>query len=143
VSVETQGSVWRPWLADVDRLVVSPKPPSSGMATAEHADQTSRFLEQALAARGPARSPVLKIVVGGEDDYEWAAHVHVLWPTLPLYLSALTDQFDRPVSDAAVRQALAVSYRRLCERAAGDERMHDVVVLPQLHVIAWGARMGV
>jgi 7-carboxy-7-deazaguanine synthase len=33
VAAETQGSVWRPWLASLDRLTISPKPPSSGMAT--------------------------------------------------------------------------------------------------------------
>src|SRR6478752_6895841 len=31
VAVETQGSRWREWLGGVDRLVVSPKGPSSGM----------------------------------------------------------------------------------------------------------------
>src|SRR4051794_28690583 len=39
VSVETQGSRWASWLGSVDRLTVSPKPPSSGMATRRHADQ--------------------------------------------------------------------------------------------------------
>src|SRR4051794_13697195 len=37
VAVETQGSRWRNWLAKVDRLTISPKPPSSGMATTAHA----------------------------------------------------------------------------------------------------------
>ena len=32
VAVETQGSVWRPGSDSVDRLTISPKPPSSGMA---------------------------------------------------------------------------------------------------------------
>src|SRR3954447_16775151 len=49
VSVETQGSRWRVWLATVDRLTISPKPPSSGMATAAHAAQFTDFMERALA----------------------------------------------------------------------------------------------
>ena len=43
VSVETQGSVWRSWLGDVDRLTVSPKPPSSGMASARHERTVDRL----------------------------------------------------------------------------------------------------
>ena len=35
VSVETQGSRWASWLGAVDRLTISPKPPSSGMATTQ------------------------------------------------------------------------------------------------------------
>src|ERR1700722_5251891 len=44
VAVETQGSRWRDWLATVDRLVVSPKPPSSGMAGASQMDELRVFM---------------------------------------------------------------------------------------------------
>src|SRR5207244_13541299 len=44
VATETQGSVWRPWLATVDRLTVSPKPPRSGMATVKHRAQLEDFM---------------------------------------------------------------------------------------------------
>jgi 7-carboxy-7-deazaguanine synthase len=44
VAVETQGSVFRPWLRDVDSLVVSPKPPSSGMDTLPHMLQFQHFM---------------------------------------------------------------------------------------------------
>src|SRR4051812_37910168 len=45
VSVETQGSRWRDWLASVDRLTISPKPPSSEMASPAHGAQFSRFMD--------------------------------------------------------------------------------------------------
>src|SRR4051812_1078469 len=50
VAIETQGSVWRDWLASVDRLVVSPKGPSSGMDTAAHRAQFAEFMAHAAAA---------------------------------------------------------------------------------------------
>src|SRR5271165_5967714 len=46
VAVETQGSRWRDWLGTVDRLVISPKPPSSSMATPEHLDELRCFMAQ-------------------------------------------------------------------------------------------------
>ena len=48
VAVETQGSVWREWLSEVDRLTISPKPPSSGMATPSHRSQLEEFMGRAL-----------------------------------------------------------------------------------------------
>src|ERR1700755_3591138 len=44
VAAETQGSVWRPWLASLDRLTISPKAPSSGMATERHLALLERFM---------------------------------------------------------------------------------------------------
>src|SRR3954469_6718111 len=69
VAVETQGSVWRPWLAGVGRLTISPKPPSSGMATEIHARQLARFMS---AAAGAFDRSVLKVVCFDEVDVTWA-----------------------------------------------------------------------
>jgi len=54
VAVETQGSVWRDWLGDVDLLTISPKPPSSGMATAANEAETRAFLQHVSALDGRA-----------------------------------------------------------------------------------------
>jgi 7-carboxy-7-deazaguanine synthase len=48
VAVETQGSRWRDWLADVDLLIVSPKPPSSGMVNEKYSQQTATFMDKAM-----------------------------------------------------------------------------------------------
>src|SRR3954454_23917440 len=85
VSVETQGSRWRDWLATVDRLTISPKPPSSGMATTAHAEQFARFMNAALAAA--AERALLKIVCFDEVDLHWAATTAARYPQLPLFLS--------------------------------------------------------
>jgi 7-carboxy-7-deazaguanine synthase len=132
VSVETQGSVWRDWLADVDRLTISPKPPSSGMATARHEAQFTGFMDQAGRSGALARA-VLKVVCFDEDDVIWAKRAAGPFVEVPLMLSAGT-----PVpAGGPVRELVGDRYRWLCERVAGDPELSLVRVLPQLHVIAW------
>jgi 7-carboxy-7-deazaguanine synthase len=134
VAVETQGSRWLPWLNTVDRLTVSPKPPSSGMATPEHEAEFATFMERAAHHR-----IALKIVCFDETDLEWAKTRLQRYPHIPAFLSAGT-----PIpAPEDIRAGLAASYRWLCERVAGDPELRHVRVLPQLHVIAWGDAVGV
>jgi 7-carboxy-7-deazaguanine synthase len=136
VAVETQGSRWRPWLARVDRLTVSPKPPSSGMVSDSHDAAFENFM---LATEPVAERVVLKLVCFDEADVRWAKQLIARWADLPLFLSAGT-----PVPSVGdVRAAVAASYRWLCERVASDPQLADARVLPQLHVIAWGEATGV
>lgn len=136
VAAETQGSVWRPWLASLDRLTISPKPPSSGMATQRHEKQLRRFMQHAERARSAS---VLKIVCFDETDLSWAKRVAERYPELPLFLSAGT-----PVpSVGEIRDAVGERYRWLCEAVAIDPALAHARVLPQLHVIAWKEATGV
>jgi 7-carboxy-7-deazaguanine synthase len=138
VAVETQGSRWKPWLLDVDRLVISPKPPSSGMASAENDAALRSFMEQ-VAQTGPSVA-VLKIVVFDEHDLQWAAERHQDYPSVDLYLSAGTDVgLDEDTTIARLRGR----YRWLCETVAQRPELGRARVLPQLHVIAWGTAKGV
>lgn len=148
VAVETQGSVWRHWLADVDTLVVSPKPPSSGMESEAHDGQTRLFMVRALSQIGADKvAVVLKVVVFTAEDYGWAQEVHARYPKTPFYVSAGT-----PVTDPSEHTAMTGDWTRdeICERfgwlagmVAHDAAMRDVVVLPQLHVLAFGTGRGV
>jgi 7-carboxy-7-deazaguanine synthase len=138
VAVETQGSIWRAWLQSVDRLVISPKPPSSGMATIEHAEQFERFAGHLTASERP--HAVLKVVIFDSNDLDWAQELHGAYPDFPLYLSAGTDVgIDEQQTIAALRGR----YRWLCEAVAGRRPLSDTRVMPQLHVIAWGTAKGV
>lgn len=133
IAVETQGSIWRDWLTRVDSLVVSPKPPSSHEATPAHWHQFIRFMVNATQHPGL----VLKVVCFDEADLDWVCRgVLTLYPNVPLYLSVGTDPEDTPSS-------LGDRYAWLCETVTGDTQLHGAVVLPQLHVIAWGHRVGV
>jgi len=138
VAVETQGSVWRDWLRRVDRLVISPKPPSSGMATAEHAALFAAFVER-LGARGSTPA-ALKVAIFDKDDLDWAQGLHLAYPSFAFYLSAGTDvDVDEPQAIAAMRER----YRWLCEAVAARRPLAGCRVLPQLHVVAWGTAKGV
>jgi 7-carboxy-7-deazaguanine synthase len=130
VAVETQGSVFKPWLNEVERLTVSPKPPSSGMASAAHDAQLRAFL--ASARRDTL---VLKFVCFDGEDLAWAKAR--MLDGVPAFLSAGTP----PSGDA--RTGLAASYRWLCETVAADPELARARVLPQLHVVAWGDARGV
>src|SRR5204862_3005112 len=133
VAAETQGSFWRSWLGQLDRLTVSPKPPSSTMATAANRDKLVRFLghlDDSLASRS-----VLKIVCFDEFDLDWARSLAAEYPQLPLYLSAGT-----PVPDPQRRRdAVEQRYRWLCARVARDPELSRASGIPILHVNAWVA----
>ena len=139
VTVETQGSVWRDWLADVDLLTVSPKPPSSGMATAANEEESERFMQCAVAAGGHI---VLKVVVFDEADYKWAAALRARYAGLPFHLSCGTDPPGPGTSHTEALAGVSQRYRWLCERAARDPAMDGARILPQLHVLAWGHQRG-
>jgi 7-carboxy-7-deazaguanine synthase len=136
VAVETQGSRWRDWLATVDRLVISPKPPSSGMAGPDEMAALQAFMGNAISSSAPA----LKIVVFDQADLDWAAARHRDHPQLPLFLSAGTDV---GLPDEETIGRLRERYRWLCETVARRADLRAVSVLPQLHVIAWGTAKGV
>jgi 7-carboxy-7-deazaguanine synthase len=141
VAVETQGSIYRPWLDLVDRLTISPKPPSSGMATHRHRDAFDAFMAHARHA-GEQRL-ALKIVCFDALDLAWAKRLLRDFPTIPAYLSAGTPVgAPAPTSEPELKLAVAERYRWLCEAVANDQDL-NARVLPQLHVIAWGSSTGV
>lgn len=139
VAVETQGSRWKDWLADVDQLVVSPKPPSSGMASAKHSIETEKFMEKACTRCKGAVA--VKIVVFDDDDYDWAVNWFAEYGDVTIF-----DRFVSCGTDAQGAEDLTETserYRWLCEKVSNDVRMADVRALPQLHVVAWGHKLGV
>lgn len=137
VAVETQGSMWRDWLALVDHVVVSPKPPSSGMASSAHAEQLDAFFARLRGARAAAS---LKVVIFDDEDLEWAVKLISRAPDLPIALSAGTDVgLSEPETLARLRRR----YRSLCETAVSRTELQRARILPQLHVVAWGPARGV
>lgn len=135
-ALETQGSIAREWFGCLDYLVLSPKPPSSGMA------MNWQRLEDCIRAAQSAKPPQvsLKVVVFDEEDYQFARQVAACHPEIPLYL-----QVGNPAADAgaeAETPVLLENLRLLCERVLSDG-WHNAIVLPQLHVLIYGNRRGV
>jgi 7-carboxy-7-deazaguanine synthase len=137
VAVETQGSRWKPWLARVDRIVVSPKGPSSGMDTEANRCALAGFLQR---AEDEGARPVLKPVIFDETDLEHARWLAMTWPTLGLYLSTGTDV---GLSEQETLRALLARLRWLSETVALDRTLRRAHVGTQQHVLAWGTRRGV
>ena len=138
-AMETQGSVAQPWFADLDWLVLSPKPPSSAMTM----DWT--VFDACLAAAGQGPVVALKLVVFDQADYDFARATAASYPQLPVCLQVGNHRPAAPNSAGAqgVDQAgLMGRFRWLVDKVTAD-RWHDATVLPQLHVLAWGNQRGV
>lgn len=113
VAVEAQGTVWHDWLMDADRLLVTPRPPSVAAVTCGVRKQFRRFMANALRRRS---NVALRVPVFDDVDLEWAEGVHLAYPEVSFFLSALGD------------------YRWLCERTVERPKLADARVLPRL---AW------
>lgn len=135
IAIETQGSVAPNWLAAVDDLTLSPKPPTSGNVT-PFGEGTP--LTKALELNRPAHgTSCLKVVVFDDEDYAYAKAVHMAYPGIPFFLQAGT------LVNQATRDDLCDALDRLQERALADPDMQDVAVLPQLHAILKGHARGI
>jgi 7-carboxy-7-deazaguanine synthase len=137
IAVETQGSRWKPWLAQVERLVVSPKGPSSGMDNETNRRALMSFLQR---AEDENAKPVLKAVIFDEADLEHARWLALTWPALTLHLSTGTEV---GLSDQDTLSHLLGRLRWLSETVARDRVLRRAQVGTQQHVLAWGTRRGV
>ena len=137
-ALETQGSVARDWFANLDVLVLSPKPPSSGMET------DLAKLDDCLSMAAGRPMTVLKIVVFDDWDYAYARDIARRYPALPVYLQPGNHTPPPPEDDSATVDIDGIMNRMLwlVDKVTGD-RWFDARVLPQLHVLLWGNRRGV
>ncbi len=139
-ALETQGSLAQPWFAELDWMVLSPKPPSSGMATDWDA------FEACLQAASGRPHSVLKIVIFDDADYTYARTVAARYPALPVYLQignpAPLTRTGGTVSDEADINDLLRRFRWLVGKVTSDH-WFAATVLPQLHVLTWGNKRGV
>jgi 7-carboxy-7-deazaguanine synthase len=143
VAVETQGTIWNDWLAYVDMLTVSPKPPSSGNMTP--LGTTKAFLEH-YPMITPTHQTVLKCVVFDEEDYKYARAVHGMFPDYPFYLSVGTYMggLQGDFAGGAIDNRLDIldRYHWLIDRTLLDENMKEAIIFPQLHALVWGHERG-
>ncbi|MBP1884616.1 7-carboxy-7-deazaguanine synthase QueE [Sinorhizobium mexicanum] len=137
-ALETQGSVARDWFADLDVLVLSPKPPSSSMETDWQA------FDVCLRMSGGRPQTVLKIVVFDEADYAYAKAAAARYPQLPVYLQPGNHTPPPADDDNAAIDIDGIMERTLWLVAkVTEDRWFEARVLPQLHVLLWGNKRGV
>lgn len=150
VAVETQGSKWREWMRGVDRLCVSPKPPSA-MQKYNFAS-VQRFFNEGMEARATGEKPYewlfIKIPIFDEKDLQWAVKVRKQLSNALLFLSAGNDA-SRTVGNPQrrdnrsldeVRSDLLRRSKILTERVLKTPELcaPDVMVQSQYHVLLWG-----
>jgi 7-carboxy-7-deazaguanine synthase len=154
VAVETQGSKWRNWLREVDRLCLSPKPPSAMYRY----DFTTiqRFFNEALEIREQEDKPYewmfLKIPIFDAPDLAWAVKIRKQLSGAILYLSAGNDagrtvgspNREDPRDLQEIRGDLLRRASVLTARVfeIPDLCVADVMVQTQFHVLMWGNEKG-
>jgi 7-carboxy-7-deazaguanine synthase len=135
--METQGSIAKEWFAELDLLTVSPKPPSSGMAT------DWQKLRQCIDAAEKA-PVVLKLVVLDEVDFIFAQQVSGCFPHLPVYLQPCNPVPSvKEGGDVEVDfQSMTLRLRWLVDKVL-VAKWYKASILPQLHILLWGQKRGV
>lgn len=135
VAVETQASIWQDWLAEIDDITLSPKPPSSGMST--DFAKLDFFIDKLQNA-----NVSLKVVVFDRNDFAYAENLHQRYPAVPFFLQ--TGNEDTATTDDTQLVAdLLQRYEQLIDYHVRSSVMNDVKVLPQLHTLVWGNKRGV
>ncbi|SDE92125.1 preQ(0) biosynthesis protein QueE [Fontibacillus panacisegetis] len=137
VGLETQGSRWQEWMADIDDLTISPKPPSSGMITDwEKLDEVMENLKNS------SNEICIKVVVFDEDDLQYAVQAHKRYPHIRLVLQVGNSDVTT-LDREGLAFALLEKYEWLINQVMASSDLRQVKVLPQLHTLLWGNKRGV
>ncbi|MGG4144287.1 7-carboxy-7-deazaguanine synthase QueE [Paenibacillus algorifonticola] len=137
VGLETQGSRWQDWMADIDDLTVSPKPPSSGMIT-----DWDRLDGVITNLNNSPNEICIKVVIFDEDDLQYAIKVHKRYPHMRLVLQVGNSDVTTVDRESLVF-ALLERYEWLINQVMVSSELKQVKVLPQLHTLLWGNKRGV
>lgn len=164
VAVETQGTLWREWVGEVDQLTISPKGP--GMGEKFDPIKFARVLEaiEGNYNRMMSRLAVaIKVVVFSQTDLEFAVEIDQIldarngagpgyyWPKHDRYLSignsyppVLLENMKLDESEPLGEQGIPLEiqllddYRNILEQDyLHDKRLTHWIILPQLHVLIW------
>jgi 7-carboxy-7-deazaguanine synthase len=147
INVETQGTVFKPWVALIDYLTISPKPPSAGNNPGRGLVRLDEFLglvaDEIDERDVPGPSICIKIPVDVstpmfQRDYDFAKAAFKLAEPFAseCYFSIVTHPKD-------TAEMILERYRTLASVVQHDKGITDVCVLPQLHVLLWGHDKGV
>lgn len=132
VLLETQGSTAPDWLALLDHLVLSPKPPSSGM------DTDLDVLDECVKLGWVGAVPTyLKIVVADDADWEYAKAVMARYDMVGKFVQPCN---PNPVNNFKVDPVLDQTIW-LVDKVLKDHQPFRVI--PQLHTLLWGNARGV
>ncbi|MEH6455539.1 MAG: 7-carboxy-7-deazaguanine synthase QueE [Cocleimonas sp.] len=151
-SMETQGSIAKPWFALLDQLTLSPKPPSTNMSFKK------RGLDRCLEACDTLENVSLKFVVADEEDLLWSKAIADQYSHLPCFVqpcntsAKLEDHLNDPEKNIEhndiTRKTRVIPINQQTQMLWLIESMQkldwrEARILPQLHTWLWGDKTGV
>ena len=132
-AVETQGDIFRTWFIEMDSVVLSPKPPSSGVIyTEEHWNLLDKIIRHLSVD-----CVTVKIVVSDESDLDFAEKVFKKYPNVTKFITPCNTLSTVEDSSKNIRDNLLKKTEEVIDMVM-SRRMYDVHVVPQLHVLLWG-----
>lgn len=146
IAVETQGTIWKEWLAKCDLLTVSPKGPSMHKTDFGQLLDFTSSLNEAIYA-GAKFDLCVKIPVFDDADLEFAERIiEDYFKGEQLYLS-LGNSWE-PIFDEQgnqdgfpihrLRQNLCQRYDDLAYKIYQNDTLRNAIFLPQIHVLVYG-----
>ncbi len=144
-SMETQGSMAKPWFSLLDQLTLSPKPPSSGMSFKQRGLERCLDACQSSDKRGVDLS--MKFVVADQADLLWAKAIADQYPETPCFVQPCNTQASLEVNPPDKKMVQKGNDQQsqllwLIEEVQALD-WYQVRVLPQLHAWLWGDQTGV
>jgi len=147
IAVETQGTVYKPWVSMCDFVCISPKGPGMGYGQGGVINQTIAFLNDLIRDRGNLDGVYLKIPVMDIKDLVFASETFnaTVDYGVPNYISVGNhwgNSTEQP-SMAEIREALLNKMNEITDMVFRlFPEMADVAILPQLHVLQYGFAKG-
>jgi 7-carboxy-7-deazaguanine synthase len=139
IAVETQGSVWRDWVASCDSIVISPKGPGMGYG---QLDDLNEFLNK--LSRYPVEEvTALKIPLLSIFDIPFAKKVAKAYPEMELFLSVgncMAPATHFGIDD--MRRHILDWARDLMEEVLAEPELANARIFPQQHVLVYGNEKG-
>lgn len=132
-AVETQGAEDPAWLDYLDYLIVSPKPPSSGMST------DFKQLHHVIGA-GLAGKPKLSIKVSvlDEADFSYAEMIHELFPPVDFYISPVNATPPKADGSGVFDYGALVDRIEWIANKVMERRLPDMRVTLPINTLIWG-----
>ena len=140
VALETQGTIYKPWIAGCDLVTVSPKGPSSETETPLNI--TTTFFDK-LRGDFFTGNKVIKIVIADEADLSYASRVAKLKIGPTMYLQPCNMDYGKDISLTYQRLKLLSDLVTLQKNVTKYPDLRQATILPQLHVLLWGNKIGV
>lgn len=143
VAIETQGTYYKEWIRSCDYVTVSPKGP--GMGEKFEKDEFMKYVSSLTHTWDAHPTFVVKVVCFDNRDLEFAAMIREMIPSsVQLYLSVGNNILPgAEITLELHRQRLLETFSFMAEEVLQDKRLSDAILLPQLHVLAWGNKQGV